>query len=275
MKKNIILLSLITVISGCAVDPEYQAKREKQNTMISQFVEAAKLGEQVEYKKYFNNGITPYLLCNNLARYGYKINCYKVYKDTSPTLKTDNETYTLVMDKLYYFINDSDDAMRYRQNKAYEYAQTISKEQYTQMMKELYDIMNGIDNTDKRFQSSIIKNTLPLAAETSKLSRQGVLAAYGYTDMKELTPQINKTKALETKVKHANENAEKRMKYDIAQRCVNLKTWMKKYDHHGFEYINFYSKERPSDISPLNTQDITSKIMKVKNKYCNDNNLTN
>ncbi|ELP0294969.1 hypothetical protein ACB381_23740 [Klebsiella michiganensis] len=278
MKKIILLLSLTTLISGCSVDPAYQAKREKQQTMISQFVEAAKLGEQVEYKTYFANEITPYFLCNNLGRFGYKMNCYKVYKEVSPKLKTDNETYTLVMDKLYYAINGSEDAMRYRQNKAYEYAQTIPKEQYTQMMNELYDIMSGIDKADEKFQSSTLANSLPLAIEASKLSRQSALVAYGYTDMNELGPQIKKAKALEAKVKHANENAEKRMKHDIAKRCFSLKNWMKKYDHHGFEYIDFYGKTRPSNASLMNSmigQNISTKILKVNAKYCNNNQLMN
>lgn len=275
MKNFIILLSLITASSGCSVDPSYQKKIEKQNTMTSQFVEAAKLGDQIEYQTYFKNEITPYRLCNNLDRFGYKINCFKVYKEISPKLKTDNETYTLVMDKIYYFINNSEDAIRYRQNKAYEYAQTIPKEQYTKMMKELYDIMNGIDNADKKYQSTTLKNTFLLAAEASTLSRQGVLAAYGYTDMNELTPQINKTKALEEKVNKANEHAEKRMKYDIEQRCVSLQNWMKKYDHHGFQYIGFYGKERPSDSSHMNVMDISSKIFKVRDQYCPQTSRTN
>lgn len=272
MKNITILLLSISAITGCSIDPAYQAKKEKQITIISQFVEAAKLGEQIEYHNYFTNEITPYRLCNNLDRFGYKINCYKLYKEISPKLKNDNETYTLVMDKLYYIINNSEDAMRYRKNKSYEYAQTISKDQYIQIMKELYDIMNGIDNADKKFNSTILKNSLPLAIEVSKLSRQGMLATYGYTDMNKLSPQINRTKALDESVRNANIIAEKRMKDDIEKRCNALKIWMKKYDHYGFEYINIFGKEHYSDTKAINIQDISNKIIKVNRQYCSNNN---
>lgn len=271
MKNFVIILSLITAISGCSVDPAYKAKKQRQNTMISQFVEAAKLGEHVKYQDFFKNEITPYLLCNNLDRFGYNLNCYKFYKQISPQLKTDNETYTLVMDQLYYFINNSEDAINYRQNKAYEYAQTIPKEQYVQMMKELYDITNGISNADRKFQSTILKNSLPLALETSNVSQQGVLAVYGNADMGELASQIKKTKSLEGKIKNANENAEKRMKSDIEKNCLALGLWMKKYDHHGFEYIEYYGRTSPSDTSHNNLQNISHKIFKVKNQYCKNN----